>query len=79
VILGFAGVDLMGDLLGITPRLPPQWSSLSFCIRWKRRGLAITIAGNTVRAALMEGDAIDIRIVGVARALVPGATLEVAL
>jgi trehalose/maltose hydrolase-like predicted phosphorylase len=30
VILGFAGLDLKGDTLGVDPRLPPQWRSLSF-------------------------------------------------
>jgi trehalose/maltose hydrolase-like predicted phosphorylase len=27
-ILGFAGLDLTGDTLGIEPRLPPQWRAL---------------------------------------------------
>ena len=27
VILGFAGLDLKGDVLGVDPRLPPQWRS----------------------------------------------------
>ena len=27
VILGFAGFDLKGDMLGVDPRLPPQWRS----------------------------------------------------
>ena len=30
VILGFAGLDMRGDIVGINPRLPPQWRSLSF-------------------------------------------------
>jgi trehalose/maltose hydrolase-like predicted phosphorylase len=30
VILGFAGLDLKGGTLGVDPRLPPQWRSLSF-------------------------------------------------
>jgi trehalose/maltose hydrolase-like predicted phosphorylase len=28
VTLGFAGLDLMGDTLGIDPRLPPEWSGV---------------------------------------------------
>ena len=30
IVLGFAGLGLKGDTLGIDPRLPPQWRSLSF-------------------------------------------------
>ena len=79
VILGFAGVDLTADTLGITPRLPPQWRGLSFHVRWKGRTVAIRIADNTVCATLVKGAAMDIRIAGVAQALAPGAMLEVAL
>ena len=76
-MFGFAGLDLMDDTLGIAPRLPPHWRSLSFHVRWKGRTVAFRITGNTVWAALEEGDAMDIRIAGNARELVPGATLEV--
>jgi trehalose/maltose hydrolase-like predicted phosphorylase len=31
VMLGFDGLDLRGDMLGIDPRLPPLWHSLSLC------------------------------------------------
>ena len=27
MIFGFAGLDLKGDVLGVDPRLPPQWRS----------------------------------------------------
>ena len=57
IILGFAGLDLKGETLGIDPRLPPQWRSLSFCACWRGRSVAIRIAGDTVQATLVEGDA----------------------
>ena len=47
VILGFGGLDLKGDTLGIDPRLPPQWRSLSFRVSWRGRSVAIRIAGDT--------------------------------
>jgi trehalose/maltose hydrolase-like predicted phosphorylase len=79
VIRGFAGLDLMGDTLGLEPKLPRQWSSLSFRVCWRGRVLAIRIAGGAVQANLVEGEAMEIRIAGAARALVPGATVEVSL
>jgi trehalose/maltose hydrolase-like predicted phosphorylase len=79
VVLGFAGLDLMGDTLGIAPRLPPQWRSLAFRVRWKGRTVAIRIAGGAVRATLVEGEAMEMRITGAAQALAPGATIEVSL
>jgi trehalose/maltose hydrolase-like predicted phosphorylase len=69
VVLGFAGVDLTGDTLAIEPRLPHQWRSLSFRVRWRGRSVAIRIAGGTVQATLVAGDAIEIRVAGKVRAL----------
>jgi hypothetical protein len=41
VILGFAGLDLKGDMLGVDPRLPPQWRSRTQVMsRWPYGGRA---------------------------------------
>jgi trehalose/maltose hydrolase-like predicted phosphorylase len=79
VMLGFAGLDLKGDTLGIDPRLPPQWHSLSFRVCWRGRSVAIRIAGRTVQATLVEGEAMEMRIGAATRKLTAGATLEVPL
>ena len=79
VMLGFAGLDLMGDTLGIDPRLPPQWRSLSFRVCWRGRSVAIRIAGTTVQATLVEGEAMEMRIAAARRKLTAGATLQVSL
>jgi trehalose/maltose hydrolase-like predicted phosphorylase len=79
VMLGFAGVDLRGDALGVDPRLPPQWRSLSFRVCWRGRSVAIRIAGKTVQATLAEGEAMEIRIASAMRKLTPGATLQVSV
>jgi trehalose/maltose hydrolase-like predicted phosphorylase len=77
VILGFAGLDLMGDIVGIDPRLPPQWQSLSFRVCWRGRSVAIRIAGTNVQATLFNGHAMEIRIAGATHKLTPGETLQV--
>jgi trehalose/maltose hydrolase-like predicted phosphorylase len=76
VILGFAGLDLKGDTLGIDPRLPPQWRSLSFRVSWRGRSVAIRIAGDTAQATLVEGEGMEMRIGAATRKLAPGATLQ---
>jgi len=76
VMLGFAGVDLMGDKLTIDPRLPPHWRSLSFRVRWRGRSVDIRIAGKTVEATLVEGDAMDVRIAGATWKLVGRAPFQ---
>jgi trehalose/maltose hydrolase-like predicted phosphorylase len=79
VILGFAGLDLKGDMLGIGPRLPSQWRSLSFRVCWRGRSVAIRIAGNTVQATLAEGEGMEMRIGAATRKLAPGAALQISL
>jgi trehalose/maltose hydrolase-like predicted phosphorylase len=79
VMFGFAGLDLRGDTLGINPRLPRQWRSMLFRVCWRGRSVAIRIAGGTVQATLLHGEAMEIRIADSMRKLTPGATLQVAV
>jgi trehalose/maltose hydrolase-like predicted phosphorylase len=76
VILGFAGLDMTGDALGIDPKLPPSWRSLSFRVCWRSRSVAIRIAGSTLHATLLVGEAMETRIASVTRRLTPGATVQ---
>jgi trehalose/maltose hydrolase-like predicted phosphorylase len=78
-MLGFAGLDLMGDTLGIYPRLPLQWLSLAFRVRWRGRSVAIHIAGRIVQATLVEGEAMEMRIAAASRKLTAGATVQVSV
>jgi trehalose/maltose hydrolase-like predicted phosphorylase len=77
VMLGFAGLDLMGDTLGLDPRLPPQWRSLSFRVCWRGRSVAIRIDGKTVQATLVKGKAMEMRIGAATQKLTAGTTLDV--
>ena len=76
VVHGFAGLDLAGDKLGVDPRLPPQWRSLSFRVCWRGRSVAIRVAGSTVQVELEKGEAMDIRIGAAVRRLAPDAPLQ---
>ena len=79
IILGFAGLDPKSDMLGIDPRLPPHWRSLSFRVCWRGRSVAIRIAGKTAQATVVDGEGMEIRIAGTRGKLTPGVTLEVSI
>ena len=64
VVLGFAGLDLAGEAISLNPRLPPAWRSMSFTVRWRGRAVQVRIADATVRVAISDGEAVDIRIAG---------------
>ncbi len=79
VVLGFAGLDLGGEVINLTPRLPPQWRSMSFAVRWHGRRVEVRIAGAMVRVAISDGAPVDFRIAGEAYRLQAGTALEVSL
>jgi trehalose/maltose hydrolase-like predicted phosphorylase len=79
VVLGFAGLDLNGDLLGIDPRLPLPWRDISFRARWRGRAVAIRIAGRGVHARLVEGEGMEMRIAATTVKLATGGTLDVSI
>jgi trehalose/maltose hydrolase-like predicted phosphorylase len=79
IILGFTGLDLKSDMLGIDPRLPPHWRSLAYRVCWRGRSVAIRIAGKTAQATLADGEGMDIRIAGTRGKLTPGVTVEVSI
>jgi trehalose/maltose hydrolase-like predicted phosphorylase len=79
VMLGFAGLDLRGDMLGIDPKLPPLWHGLSFRVCWRGRSIGIRIADRTVEATLVQGQPMDMRIRDVTRKLTREATIRVSL
>ena len=79
IVLGFAGLDLKGDTLGVDPRLPPQWRSLSFRVCWRGRSVAIGISGTSVQATVVEGEGMKMRIGGTTAKLASGAMLQMSI
>ena len=72
VMLGFAGLGLVGGPLRVPHEIARQWRSLTFRVCWKGRVVAIRVADSTVQASLVGGEAMDMRIAGIARPLAPG-------
>jgi trehalose/maltose hydrolase-like predicted phosphorylase len=79
VVLGFAGLELGGDALSLDPRLPPEWRSVSFAVRWRGRQVKVRIAGPSVHVTVADDRPMSIRIAGRIRALGEGGELEVRL
>jgi len=44
-VLGFAGLSLQAEAIGVNPQLPAGWRRLSFQVQWRGRHLAIRIDG----------------------------------
>ena len=79
VVLGFAGLDLRGDVPALNPRLPPSWHGMRFNACWRGRTLAVRIGGETVRVVLVEGEACEVRIAGAVHRVEEGVMVEVSV
>ena len=55
----------------------PDWRSVSFTARWRGRPVQLRMAGDTVRVAISDGDAVQIRVGGETHTMQGGSTLEV--
>jgi trehalose/maltose hydrolase-like predicted phosphorylase len=77
IVLGLAGLGLDYDAIALNPRLPPEWLSMSFAVRWRGRPVQVRIAGDTVRVAISDGEAVAIRVGGETHSLQGGSALEV--
>jgi trehalose/maltose hydrolase-like predicted phosphorylase len=76
IVIGFAGLELGGDAFSLTPRLPPEWRSMSFAVRWRGRPVQVRITGETVRLAIADGDPVAVRVGGETHSLRAGNALE---
>jgi trehalose/maltose hydrolase-like predicted phosphorylase len=80
-VLGFAGLSLREDGIGIDPKLPAAWHSLSFAVNWRGRSLKIRIDQNKqhLDATLESGAPMRLTTGGAARELSCAKTLQVDL
>ena len=77
IVLGFVGLELGGEAISLTPRLPPEWRSMSFGVRWHGRPVQIRIADDNVWVAIADGDPVRIRVGGQTYNMAGGSALEV--
>ena len=75
-ILGFAGLSVAAEGLGLQPALPAQWRSMAFRIRWRGRRLHLCIQQDPelVTASLEEGEPIVLRVDDQQRSLATGSS-----
>ncbi len=67
VLLGFAGLDMMGDTLALDPRLPADWGALEFTLHWQGRRIACRLAGTGCDLTLLEGAPVAVLVSGMER------------
>jgi len=72
-----AGVRDYNGELSIDPRLPAEWTSLSYSLRVRDRQLRVELAHEEERYLLEDGDPVELTIRGTSRRLEAGSPLIV--
>jgi maltose phosphorylase len=74
VVYGFGGMKVKKGMLSFEPKLPGQWSVLSFKILYRGNTLKVHIEKKEVRLENLEGGGLDLFLVGDRIHLEAGAT-----
>ncbi|MCK5136812.1 MAG: glycoside hydrolase family 65 protein [Bacteroidales bacterium] len=64
VVYGFGGMKIRNGLLSFDPRLPERWKGLSFKILYRGRTLKIIIDKETVTIENLEGEGLELYLMG---------------
>jgi len=80
-VLGFAGLSLRSDAVGLNPHLPTGWQSLAFSVQWRGRRLAIRIdqRKHLLEATLEAGEPMAIVVAGERHELRTGHVLRTSI
>ena len=78
-VLGFAGLSLKADAVGLNPQLPTGWHSLGFRVQWRGRCIAIRIdqRKHLLEAVLEAGEPATLLVGGERCELRPGQALQI--
>jgi len=72
LVFGFGGVRDHEGSLSLTPRLPAEWRSLDFSVRFHDRQLRVHLSHDEEQYLLDEGEPLEVTIRGEPRLLSPG-------
>jgi alpha,alpha-trehalose phosphorylase len=62
IVYGFAGLRIKDDGIYFNPRIPSEWSSYEFKIKYNKRIIKITINKLEIVFDLLQGDGLDINL-----------------
>ncbi|MGL5549086.1 MAG: glycoside hydrolase family 65 protein [Culicoidibacterales bacterium] len=75
VVMGFAGVRMLGGKLRVQPKLPTNWNELNFTIHWQGQVLNLVISQTAVTITNTGSQAVTLELVGTQQTIVAGQTI----
>lgn len=75
VVMGFAGVRMLGGKLRIQPKLPTNWNELTFKLYWQGQVLLVTVSQTEVTLTNTGSKAVTIELVGTQQTIEAGQTV----
>lgn len=77
IVRGFAGMKILNDMLCFTPLLPAKWNSYTFKINFRDCTLRMEVGKNEIKALIIEGNNLNIRIYEIVYTLSKGKELVI--
>jgi len=77
-VLGFAGLTIDDEGIGLDPQMPDEWQSLKFSVRWRGRHVSISVDGvrRRILATLTAGAPMSVAVGATRHVLRQGAPLH---
>jgi trehalose/maltose hydrolase-like predicted phosphorylase len=78
-VFGFGGLDVSGERLSVSPRLPDGWEGMSYPLQWRGRQLRVEVSarGEAVSVSLLKGRPLTISVFGMSYRLETGSEISV--
>ena len=80
-VLGFAGLTIDDEGIGLDPQMPDEWQSLAFSVQWRGRHVSVSIDGVGLRilATLTSGAPMSVAVGATRHVLRQGAPLHIGI
>ncbi|MCL4105760.1 UNVERIFIED_CONTAM: hypothetical protein GTU68_028637 [Idotea baltica] len=62
IVKGFGGMQVVDGVLNFEPKIPKEWSGLSFKIKFRGAGLQIEIRNNSIKMMHLKGPNVKVKI-----------------
>lgn len=79
LVSGFGGLRVKADGLHLHPRLPKDWESYSFPLRWRQSQLRVDVTATGCRLDVQTGGALTLWVYGQPVQVLSGQMVDVAL
>lgn len=77
LVAGFAGMRVSEERLRFSPRLPEEWQSYGFRLKFRGNCIKVTVTKDHAKLELLEGEGLEVTLAGERQYIEPGKPVQV--